>query len=98
MSQTEEHRQASIVFGELWTGSQDLVASIAILGAMLEREESKAQLIARTERAFDQAWQLALLLHETLDRLIKAEKERDASREQLQKIGRKAFWAARTEE
>jgi hypothetical protein len=68
---TEEHRQPSgIVFGDLWAGSQDLLASIAIVGAMLlEREDSNAQVIAATERAFDHAMQLTLVFHETIGRL-----------------------------
>jgi hypothetical protein len=72
-----------VPFTQLPSVAQDQICALAILAAMIERGECRD--LITTRAAMDYIWGVT-------DELMRAHLEMAA---QLEKIGRKAFWAAR---
>ena len=85
-------------FGELPDAAQNLLCSAAILTVQLDRPaDDPAEQARRLRELADhlgtEAYEVVQLVAGLLDRVLAVEAETTHLREQLEKIGRKAFWA-----
>ena len=79
---------------------EDLVRPVArlmlLLNLAIERLGESHSQTRQLEEAYTEAFVTARALHEAEAQLRVVTGERDEAREQLQRIGRKAFWASST--